>query len=310
MGAFNAPWPPIVLAGKNFEKNEPMKYSMQKPLALVPILVLFTIAMALDACRFGKEPEAPPLPLSQKVSWGGKVAATYSDSLIVGEDSTQTESPFRIREFSFVGADTLHLRLFEYRQPYYAYAAFQSAASPMELADGFYRNHTALIFHHGRFIGDLQNVQGSLVPAEFLKENLAFAGEDLFSNPKEFDAFPLLGRVPHSERVITRYFLGRTWQGPVFTVSYRCHEDSATAFRAFAQDFQAVKGWMDEWQGKRDTLDWGREIHFQGWDEFNRPLIFWLFSEGAMGFYGCFDPKLAQECAKKMEKTAVLWPKP
>jgi hypothetical protein len=219
------------------------------------------------------------------------------------------ELPLRIHFFGFPGADSADLRLLEYRDPYAAYAAFQRLATEDELADGFYREGDAWRFRHGRFLGSL-NRSGEDAASEMPANGLAFQGESLFAIPGEFASFPLLGRIPRSERVILRHFLGREWRGPVYTVAYRCHEDTATAFRALAQSADSVDGWMREWNGKQDTLNWGREIHFQGQDEFRRPLVFWKFSEGVMGFEGCFDPILAQEYAEKMKKTAMFWHKP
>jgi hypothetical protein len=39
-------------------------------------------------------------------------------------------------------------------------------------------------------------------------------------------------------------------------------------------------------------------------------MIFWVFSEGIMGFSGCFDPELAQGYAENLQKTMVFWHKP
>ncbi len=285
---------------------------MSKPPTGYPALILLvlTSSLGIGGCRLSATPEPPPVPFSQKISWVGSQATAYTDSLPPGADSLETDAPIRFHRFEFAGSDTVHLRLTEYREGYWAYAAFQRFAQSGELANGLYRDGDTWIILHGSFLGALKKTPGGPIPSEFLKENLRFQGEEWMPLPKEFQAFPLLGRIPHSERVITRHFLGHQWKGPVFTVAYRCHGDSATAFRAFAQNFTEAKGWLKDWNGKRDTLDWGREIHFQGLDEFRRPLIFWIFSEGIMGFEGCFDTVLAQEYAEKMEKTAILWPKP
>jgi hypothetical protein len=275
---------------------------------------------ALSGCRFSQAPEAAPLPLSQRVTWAGKAALTYSDSLILDEDGKDDtlkrdavgaiEAPWRVHRFLFAAPDSLELRLLEYREAYWAYAAFQGAAGKSGMARGMFEEGKTLRFLHGAFLGELKAVDGTEIESASVFEKLLFQGEDLILPPKEFAAFPLLGRIPHSERVISSHFLGRPWNGPVFTVGYKCHGDTATAFRSFQQDFKAAKQWMGDWSGKSDTLDWGREIHFQGVDEFRRPLIFWIFSEGAMGFAGCFDTLLSQEYAEKMEKSAILWPKP
>ncbi|MEO6095032.1 MAG: hypothetical protein ABIW76_04930 [Fibrobacteria bacterium] len=219
-------------------------------------------------------------------------------------------APWHLHRFLFAGPDSLELRLFEYREAYWAFAAFQGAAGKAGIARGMFENGKSLHFLHGAFLGELQAHREPDIESKSWFEKLVFQGEDLIVTPKEFSAFPLLGRIPHSERVISSHFLGRQWHGPVFTVGYKCHGDTATAFRAFPQDFKAVTDWMLDWSGKSDTLAFSREIHFQGVDEFRRPLIFWIFLEGVMGFSGCFDTILSQEYAEKMEKSLILWPKP
>lgn len=260
-------------------------------------------------CRFTQEAPVPTLPFPQTVRWSGLLAEAYSDSLITSVDSLESNEAFRIHDFGFPSQDSIRLRLFEFSHAYGAYAAFQRFSGQEGLADGHFRDGGVWRFHHGRYLGELSS--GPVLSEEnLLSDNLSFQGEALFLKPREFEAFPLLGRIPHSERVITDHFLGLDWLGPVFTVSYRCHQDTATAFRAFAQEPKRVGKWMATWKGDLDSLDWGREIRFHGQDEFRRPLIFWKFSEAVMGFEGCFDPILALEYAEKMKKTAVLWPKP
>jgi hypothetical protein len=289
-----------------------MKRNMPKLPFPVLQRVILACVFALAGCRFTQEPPAPILPLSQKVRWSGGLAVSYADSLVATEDSLQTGKAFRIHDFGFSDPDSTRLRLFEFAQAFGAYAAYQHAAGPEEIAESHFRQGpqgSKWRFHHDRFFGELtsQRVQPQ---GDELIDNLSFQGEALFLKPKEFEAFPLLGRIPHSERVIADHFLGRAWRGPVFTVAYRCHGDTATAFRAFAQESGLLEEWMSAWKGEMDSLDWGREIHFQGQDEFRRPLIFWKFSEAVMGFAGCSDTILALKYAEKMKKTAILWPKP
>jgi hypothetical protein len=308
--ACNAAWWPTAPAEKKSEPETNLKNRIPMSRLHIHESLLLLLVALLGGCRLSKSEEKPPIPLSQKVAWGGQVATEYFSAPAIGSDTANPGNPIRLHTFKFTGLDTVQLQLAEYRNPYWAFASFQNASNAWELAEGFHRDRDALIFHHGAFTGTLKYASAGLVPAEFLKEKLSFQGEELFAKPMEFAAFPLLGRIANSERVIAEHFLGREWQGPVFSVSYRCHGDTSIAFRAFGQNFQEVQSWMNEWSGKRDTLNWGREIHFQGLDEFQRPLIFWVFSEGVMGFTGCFDSALAQEYALKMEKTAVLWPKP
>lgn len=299
-------------AGRDLNTIQSMKRMMPKHrFKELKRLILLTLAPAFvwTGCRFTQEPPAPPPPFPQTVLWSGQLAETYADSLITSVDSLQSNQAFRIHEFGFHSQDSIHLRLFEFAHAYGAYAAFQQSAGQEGIAEGHFRDGDVWRFHHGRFLGELAS-DPVLSEGDPLTEYLSFQGEVLFLKPGEFEAFPLLGRIPHSERVIADHFLGLPWHGPVFTVSYRCHQDTATAFRAFAQEPKLVGEWMAAWKGDLDSLDWGREIHFHGQDEFRRPLIFWKFSEAVMGFEGCFDPILALEYAEKMKKTAILWPKP
>ena len=274
-----------------------------------PLLTILASVFMLAGCRFSQEAPAPPLPLPQKVRWSGGLAASYADSVVASPDSLSLGNAFRIHDFTFSDPDSTRLRLFEFANAYSAYASFQRVSGLEGMADGHFRDGSVWRFHHDRYFGELTSQQDQAQGDEGI-ENLTFQGEALFLMPKEFDAFPLLGRIPHSERVVPDHFLGHNWRGPVFTVAYRCHGDTATAFRAFAQEATVIQEWMGAWKGKTDSLDWGREIHFQGQDEFRRPLIFWKFSNAVMGFEGCFDSVLASEYAEKMKKTAILWPKP
>lgn len=277
----------------------------------IPFGTLTALAsmIAFAGCRFTPEPPAPPMALSQKVRWSGGLAVTYADSLVTSEDSLRTGNAFRIHDFGFPDPDSARLRLFEFAHAYDAFAAYQLAAGPDAMAERHFSEDSLYLFHHDRYLGEL-TLPMAKVQGDELIDNLSFQGEALFLMPKEFEAFPLLGRIPHSERIITHHFLGRAWRGPVFTVAYRCHGDTATAFRAFAQENRLMEEWVGAWKGDKDSLDWGREVHFLGQDEFRRPLIFWKFSEAVMGFEGCSDTILALQYAEKMKKTAILWPKP
>jgi hypothetical protein len=145
---------------------------------------------------------------------------------------------------------------------------------------------------------------------ERFRDGLKFGAEPAFRKPRLFASFPIQGRLPASERVVSRHFLGRIWQGPVLTVSYRCGEDTATGFRAYPQPGRWVSAWMREWEGAVDSARGPDEKRFQGLDEFRRPLIFWSFSEGIVGLEGCFDTILAGEYVEKMRKMSKLWVHP
>jgi len=268
--------------------------------------------LGFSACRYLEKQLPEPVPISQRLTWDGRVADKYSAYSVPKTDSLAKSGLVKVHEFEFAGTDSVTLWLREYSQPYMAYADFQRRATSSEMFDGYYRNGPNLVFFHGPFAGELEFTQGGRMPAHFLKEKLSFQGEPLFMRPPEFSSFPLLGRIPHSERVLPEHFLGRNWQGPVFSISYRCHGDTATAFRALAQDPGAMESWFREWQGVTDTLGWGRrkELRFQGWDEFHQPLVLWVYADAVVGMEGCSDGELATEYTRKLGKIRVLWPEP
>lgn len=278
------------------------------------------VCLLFAACRVPQTPEAELKPWPQRVSWLGHFADAYSvDS---NDDSSADASAFtprRAHHFRFA-SDSLQLDLEEFAHAYQAFARFQAQADEQSMADGYFRSGDKLVFLTGRFLGSLR-AKTALVPTRFLAERLVIedgaepSGKPSAPHqlPEEFGAFPLLGKIENSERIYDRDFLGRAWTGPVFSVQYRCGSDTATAFRAFAQN-ESVKAWSKDWSGKQDTLGGllpgQKEFRFDGTDEFRRPLIFWFFSSGVMGLEGCWDPVMAAEYAEKMEKTQVLWPKP
>ncbi len=277
------------------------------------------LGWACASCRFSENEQVAKAPLSATVFWEGHTAISYSVDSSGKKGSMQNQAnPDSTNRFDgtishtleFVGADTVSLVLHEFDREYLAFSAFQNQAAPSELGDGFYRERNDLIFFHGRFLGKMQYTRAGLIPVHFLKENLSFLGEELFARPPEFKSFPLLGRIAKSERLISDEFMGKHWPGPVFSVQYRCHEDTATVFRSSRPLEDSLHAWLSGWKGHLDTLNWGREIHFQGQNESQEALVFWAFPTGILGISGCYDPVLATTYAEKMEKMTVLWPKP
>jgi hypothetical protein len=161
-------------------------------------------------------------------------------------------------------------------------------------------------------VGVTDSSAGELYPEEF-RERLAAAEEPAILFPEQFKAFPLLGRIPGSERIFTRDFLGGSWSGPVFSVGYPCHGDTAIAFRTLARDAGSLAEWMKPWKGPAplgETGNFALEKRYQGADEFGRPMILRAFSDGILGISGCYDSELGQEYAEKMRKMQVFWHDP
>lgn len=257
----------------------------------------------------GQEP--PAVPVSQRVTWDGHPPLSYAvDS---GQSLTVKDSMdgiTRIHTLEFRSMDSLRLILTEFPKDYLAYRAFQEKAAPAEIREGFFRDKNSLIFIHGSFLGELRYERSGLIPASFLKERLAFAGEELFRRPDIFKSFPLSGQFPFSERIVSSEFLGPFGAESVFIMRYQCHGDTATLFRAFPPFQLAPRSWIGLWKGQTDTLKWSGDFHFSGVQDLKQPLIFWIFKGGFLGVSGCYDRNLSLEYAEKMKKMAVLLNKP
>ena len=268
-----------------------------------PLLLLLCLWLA--ACR--PEDRASPVPVSQRVAWSGRFATDAKDSVL--SDTVSAGACLRTHRLEFAGTDPLILNLREYRTAYWAFAAFRRLERGEPPREGWLATGDRVYVVHGAYLGELDSAAGSNSVGT-LRDRLKFVGSAATSLPPEFESFPLLGRIPNSERVGTEDFLGHAWEGPIFSVAYHCHGDTALAFRGFPQSAKRVAEWMFGWKGEVDSTHSGREWRFKGVDEFRRPMIFGFFSEGVAGFSGCFDPLLAQEYIEKMKKTQVFWHKP
>jgi hypothetical protein len=275
------------------------------------------LALALSAawgCRWSLRPEAPK-PLQQRITWCGRLPSAYSDSL--PGDTLLAEACLRIHRFEFPGAESpFRMELREYRQPRYAFSAWRSLVSAARIGEGGVRSGEGYIrigsrwaFIHGPYLGLTDTTAANLYPEEF-KERLALAGEPVFSLPPEFEAFPLLGRLPGSEGLFPRVFLGTAWQGPIFTAGYLCQGDTAIAFRGFPQNADSLTHLLGAWKGRYESAKNGQTQGFIGEDRFGDPVILKVFPDGILGISGCFDSQLAQEYVEKMQKMRFFWHNP
>lgn len=271
--------------------------------------VFFPVLAALLAagCRWPNRTEAPK-PLQERVTWCGKTVSTWSDS--IPSDTGRPEACIRILRLEFAASETpFRMELRRYRDPRWAFSAWQTLAAGARSLDGCARVDSRWTFVHGQYLGLTDSSASNLYPEEF-KERLAFAGETSFALPAEFGAFPLRGRIPGSERIFPRDFLGGPWRGPVFSVAYQCHGDTALAFRGTTQLTDSIEPFLAAWTGKRETRKSGKEWSFEGRDEFGRPIFLDHFAEGMLGISGCYDPFWTREYAEKMRKTQVFWKNP
>lgn len=274
------------------------------------LLATLLTALAIVPIACGKSGNSTnSIPLMQKVIWTGRPAQSITDSIPI--DTVEPASVIRVHRLVFHGREgaPFVVSLREYRADHWAFAAWLTWSAGEPPLRGAIRSGPRWIFSQGRYLG-IADTAGSGISVAAFRENLVFAGEPEFPVPALFAAFPLLGRISNSERVVREEFLGYAWMGPVFSADFHCHGDTATAFRAPSQNADSLRAWMLPWKGRSDSLEAGRHWQFRGEDEFRRPMIFWVFSGGVAGLSGCFDPVLEKEYVEKMEKTQVFWHKP
>ncbi len=267
---------------------------------LAAVLALLMVV----GCRWPYRSD-PPKPLSRKLTWCGRQAALIRDS--IPSDTSDPAACIRVQRLEFPGsAAPFSMELRRYRSPVHAFIVWEEFAGQTRPQEGCVRVGLRWAFIHGPYIGLTDSSAGDLYPEEF-RERLAAAEEPAMVLPAQFEAFPLLGRIPGSERVSMRDFLGGPWSGPVFSVSYPCHGDTAIAFRAIARNSDSLAAWMHSWKGRVDS---GKDWRFEGEDEFGRPMILGFLSGGIVGFSGCFDSEKGREYVEKMRKMQVFWHDP
>lgn len=279
------------------------------------------LVLAITGCRMSLHAEAPK-PLSQRVTWCSRPPVRATDS--VPADTSRPESCIRILSLEFPGSETpFRMEMREYRQPGFAFAAWKSlgssvrssqavprpGADPARMGEGILWLDSGWAFIHGAYLGITDASAGDLYPEEF-KERLAFAGETVFLLPPEFEAFPLMGRIPASEALFARDFLGIHWKGPIFSVGYACHGDTALAFRGFPQPKDSLSHAFSAWKVVGESGKNGQSGGFKGEDAFGNPFILKVFPDGILGFSGCFDSVLSQEYVEKMQKMRSFWHNP
>jgi hypothetical protein len=210
----------------------------------------------------------------------------------------------------------MRMEIREYRQARFAFAAWRSLGGDARMGDiaarageGYLRAGSRWAFVHGAYLGLTDTSAANLYPEEF-KERVAFAGEPAFLLPPEFEAFPLMGRIPGHVGIFVRDFLGLPWKGPIFTVAYDCHGDTALAFRGFPQNPDTLSLSLSAWKGHHESSKNGQSREFVGEDGLGYPIILKVFPEGILGFSGCFDSQLSQEYVQKMLKMRFFWHNP
>jgi hypothetical protein len=262
---------------------------------------------SLIGCRWPQVREAP-VPLAKRLTWYGRAAERVNDS--TPADTAFAGACTHFQSLEFPGTDApFRLELRQYRSSVWAFAAWEALGKQTRPQEGCARIGKRWAFLHGAYLGLTDSSAGDLYPEEF-RERLASSGEPVFILPQEFEAFPLQGRIPGTERVNIRHFLGGSWRGAVFSLGYSCHGDSAIAFRSGVQNGDSVRVWMRDWKGHNLFENSREDGSFTGQDEFGRPILLRKYSEGIFGISGCFDSELSQQYAEKMGKMREFWHDP
>ena len=158
--------------------------------------VSFALA-GLIGCRWPQNREAP-LPLAQRLTWYGRSAERIADS--IPSDTVFSGACIRIQRLNFTGSNgPFHMELRQYRSPKWAFAAWEGLGTRVGSLEGCSRIGNIWAFVHGEYLGLTDSSAGDLYPEEF-RERLASPGEPAFILPHEFEAFPLLGRIPGPAR--------------------------------------------------------------------------------------------------------------
>lgn len=261
----------------------------------------------LIGCRWPQVHEAP-VPLAKRLTWDGRPAERIADS--IPADTVFSGACIHLQRLEFPGSVApFSMELRQYRTPVWAFAAWEGLGTQAGSQEGCARVGKRWAFVHGSYLGLTDSSAGDLYPEEF-RERLASLGEPSFILPQEFEAFPLQGRIHGTERVNIGHFLGGSWRGPVLSLAYPCHGDTALAFRSGVQNADSLAAWMRAWKGQNHFGNSGEEGSFTGEDEFGRPILLRKYSGGIFGISGCFDSELGQQYAEKMGKMREFWHDP
>jgi hypothetical protein len=140
----------------------------------------------------------------------------------------QALGPLSLLPQRFLSLNQGALKLLQFGGDAAAYAAFQRLADPTELAEGFAERQDTLFFRKGPWLGELT---GFARGEEGLHSKLQLPGDENWGDlPEAFASLLHQGRLDHSERVITDFFLGLPVPVPVFAARFDCHGDSAWVY--------------------------------------------------------------------------------
>lgn len=196
------------------------------------------------------------------------------------------------------------LRILEFEGELEAYAAFQELASlPEDVAAGVTAQGDRICFRRGRWVAvtDAWTWKG----ADVFDRALALPDAALPGGiPDLFGSMVHQDRIPGSERILTRTFLGFQTEVPVFSVQVDCHGDTAWVYaspgmrRGRAESFMARLARLPGWQA--DTVASGLELS-QNSPELP-PLTLHFSKRGMVGVEACFDKKLTSYWLKMQSR--------
>lgn len=192
------------------------------------------------------------------------------------------------------------LRLLEFGDELEAYAAFQEiAGDPGDVSAGITVLEGRVGFRRGRWIGLLD--AWSWKGAAWHDTALALPGAaPSGSLPAAFGAMLHQGRIPGSERILTRDLLG-AGIAPALAVAMDCHGDTAWLYAAPHGGSGSPSRYPQAWEGWRADSAANGMFSREGRDL--PPARLLVSAQGIVAVEGCFDENLTNNWIKRQKSS-------
>jgi hypothetical protein len=260
-----------------------------------PLLAAVLIASLFQGCgpsahESGLEWNGEPMRVLSRVEKPG------DDALRTGGWETLTEYPPKRILGIAPGewGDSQHL--LEYEGNLEAYAAFQEMALQDEdVAAGLTVCGERVCFRRGRWIGVID--AGSWKGVTWFENALALPGAaSAVGIPAVFGSLLQQGRLPGSERILTREFLGIKTEARIFTVRVECRGDTSLVYASPDLQFSFADALLQQPGWRQETTETGLYVSREISDLPPSQLQF--SKRGMAGVEGCFDENLTKKWLK------------
>ena len=253
------------------------------PLAVLPLALLLGACGRQSAREPGLEWNGAPIPVTARQNHPNEEALKGRNLEVL-----EGHPPKRILEIAS-GDWGDSLVLLEYPGEEEAYAGFQELAPNSEDLAAYSVHGDRVCFRRGRWIGTLDAM--SWKGADGFDRALALPGAPSPGGlPKVFGSLLYRNRIPGSERILTREFLGLKFSSRVFSVGMDCHGDTARLYAAgkindeFIIALAGLPGWRSESvSGVRQFSSESSEM---------LPVVLRFTRGGMVAVEGCFDDSL------------------